>query len=206
MLQNRAVTATLIPKTVITLDLSDETKDDEKLEYQQQSTKLSVMIETIKLHLAFRHLQFFAEVSAKILANLPRLEQRSSAASSPTGSVLSSSSISDAPLIMPEMMRALHKDTLAQGRLGTLELVIFDDSMPAIGKAVQYPCLRLVLNKASGEFGIIVEEERHKQRVDAGVEEVRVEVARQAGDFGKEEDFCGKDFLSEEVQAYMVVL
>ncbi len=88
ILRNKVPTDTLIPKTKILLDMSHEKKEEDFK--QLQSINLAVAIEAIKLHVAFRHIQFFARTTARVLSNLPRLERSAtSAASTPSGSFVS---------------------------------------------------------------------------------------------------------------------
>ena len=71
LLKEKRVTDTLIPRTRVFLDFIDESKEEPTM--RLQTTKVVLAVDPIKVHLAFRHLQFFAKASAKILATLPEL-------------------------------------------------------------------------------------------------------------------------------------
>ncbi len=71
LLKDKAVADTLIPRTRIVFELNDELKGEQK------STQISVAVDPIKILLGFRHIQFFAAASARIVSVLPELTQSS---------------------------------------------------------------------------------------------------------------------------------
>lgn len=194
ILKEKAVADTLIPKTRILFDFTDEAKEEPTILHQ--NTNISLSVEPIKIHLAFRHLQFFAKASAKILATLPELTaasaQTQQKANKPQPQVLPP----------PQPAKALHKSMKIQGGLGLFETIIFDDSTQ-IGKGLQYPWLRMTLTKAGGMVEIKEMGGKKEQKIDALIESFAIELAKRVDS----EQFLSEENIPDEmILPYMIVL
>ena len=138
----------LIQRTKIVFEFSDNSKEDGK----ESVMSVNLVVDPIKVHVAFSHIRFFAKKLAAIMSQLPTLK----------GASQESKFIQLEPV--QESNIDTHNNISINAELKLMEFFLFDDSME---NKTKFPWMQLELVRAGGK--VEIEDKKMKGKASIGI-------------------------------------